>query len=298
MRGRKYIVVILLSWMIIAVLGLAIGFDNRRMEQAELAHVDNLAERGAELFAQNCIVCHGIAGQGHVGPALNVAALKGDPREDTDLFDMLYRTVAHGRAGTSDPTWVLLENDEWASYTAMPAWSQDAGGTLNELHLRAVVYFIMMGDWSAVSRHVPDGNYILDDNGRQDSAAMIARLPVGVDISAEASLRGREIFVNRACIGCHAIGGLGNSIGPDLSRVGAWAANLDDDQWRAFLEAWISDPAAVTNRTPAYWSNYGGPITDVSSLPEPSEVPPTQMPRLGLSEQEVSDLVTYLLSLK
>ena len=211
---------------------------------------------------------------------------------------MLYNTIAHGRPGTSEPTWYMLENGSWASYTAMPAWSQEAGGTLNEQHLRAVVHFIMMGDWNSVNRHVPPANLIVDESGRMDRDAMIARLPAGSGLSDAASVRGREIFVDRACIACHSIGGLGATVGPDLSKVGSWAANLTEDEWRAFLEAWISDPTQVENRLPGYWSNYGGPILDVSDLPQPSEPPPTQMPRLGLSEEEIHDLVTYLLSLR
>ena len=298
MRGRKYIVVIVLSWLIALSLAFALAFERSRMERAEIAHAQALAERGAEIFAQNCIVCHGVAGQGHVGPPLNVPGLKGDPREDTDLYEMLYNTIAHGRPGTSEPTWYMLENGSWASNTAMPAWSQEAGGTLNEQRLRAVVHFIMMGDWNSVNRHVPPGNLIVDESGRMDRDAMIARLPAGSGLSDAASVRGREIFVDRACIACHSIGGLGATVGPDLSKVGSWAANLTEDEWRAFLEAWISDPTQVENRLPGYWSNYGGPILDVSDLPQPSEPPPTQMPRLGLSEEEIHDLVTYLLSLR
>lgn len=298
MRGRKYIAVILLAWLILIVIGIALAFESARMEMAEAAHLQSLAERGAEIFARNCTVCHGVGGQGHIGPPLNVASLKGDPREDTDLYEMLYRTIAHGRPGTTDPTWVRLENGAWASYTAMPAWSQEAGGTLNEMQLRSLVVFIMMGDWSKVGRHVAAPNLATDASGRVSRELTVARLPAGVDISAEASRRGREIFFDRACIGCHAIGGTGGSVGPDLSKVGAWAANLTEDEWRAFLSAWIKNPAAVQNRMPAYWSNYSGPVIDTASRPEPTPPPPTQMPTLGLSDEEINDLVTYLLSLK
>lgn len=298
MKGRKYIVVIVFAWLIILTLGFTLLFDRTRMQMAEEAHIQTLVARGAEIFAQNCIVCHGVSGQGHVGPPLNTPGLKGDPREDTDLYDMLYRTVAHGRPGTTTPTWQRLPNGEWASYTAMPAWSQEAGGTMNELHLRALVYFIMMGDWRMVSQHVPPGNVITDPAGRMDRDATIARLPSGVDISETASLRGRELFVDRACIACHAIGGIGNSIGPDLSKVGSWAVNLSEDEWRAFLTAWITNPSAVENRAPKHWSNYSGPLADDAELPQGIELPPTEMPALGLSPEDVDALVTYLLSLK
>lgn len=268
------------------------------MSQAEMGHMDSLAVRGAEIFAQNCIVCHGIAGQGHVGPPLNVAGLKGDPREDTDLYEMLYRTIAHGRPGTANPSWQSLSNGEWASYTAMPAWSQDSGGTLNEQHLRALVHFVMMGDWASVNQYLPGANLVTDASGRVNRTATLARLPAGVNISEEASMRGRELFVDRACIGCHAIGGLGHTIGPDLSKVGSWAINLSDEEWGAFLAQWITNPPAVPNRAPTHWSNYSGPIQSDTVLPDTPALPATEMPALGLSADEVAALVTWLLSLK
>lgn len=299
MRGRRYIVVIVFSWLILLTLGFAITSDRPRMGQAEDMHIESLAERGADIFAQNCIVCHGLAGQGHVGPPLNVAGLKGDPREDTDLYDMLYQTVAHGRPGTANPSWLALDNDEWASYTAMPAWSQEAGGTLNEQHLRSIVHFIMMGDWASVGKYLPPPNMINDpETKRPDREAILARMPQGISISESASMRGREIFYDRACIGCHAIGGMGDTIGPDLSTVGSWPVNLSDAEWGEFLTAWITNPPAITNRAPQHWSNYEGPIGDIASLPEMPDLPPTQMPALGLSAEETEALVTYLLSLK
>lgn len=340
MRGRKYIVVIAFSWLIILALGFAIGYDPMRMEQAEEMHLQALVARGAELYAQNCIVCHGVAGQGHVGPPLNIAGLKGDPREDGDLYDMLYRTVAHGRPGTPNTKWQRLPNEQWASYTAMPMWGEDSGGPFNELHLRAVVHFIMMGDWGQVGRQVPAPHLVVDPaTGRTDRAGTIARMLPGVGISEEASMRGREIFFDRACITCHAIGSVGHTIGPDLSRVGSWAVGMSEEEWGAWLKQWIANPQAVPDRAPTYWSNYSGPLlvpmqvgagaregsqgataTEEGvaggstagqsmpgmagglefgiEIPDPVPLPPSQMPALGLTQEELDALVTYLLSLK
>src|SRR5690625_606531 len=134
--------------------------------------------------------------------------------------------------------------------------------------------------------------------GRVDREATIAALPHGVDISEEASYRGRELFYDRACISCHAIGGVGHSIGPDLSMIGAWPVNLTEGEWRAFLSQWIDDPSSVVYRAPTQWSNYEGPIQVDPEESREIDLPPTEMPALGLSEEEIDDLVTYLLSLK
>lgn len=341
MRGRKYIVVIIFAWLAILALGGVLAFDTTRMDQAEQAHVASMVARGAELFANNCIMCHGIAGQGHVGPPLNTAGLQGDPLSDGDLYDMLYRTIAYGRPGTTTPKWQRLPNEQWASFTAMPTFSEETGGPFNEMHLRALVYFIMSGEWGMVGRYAPAPNLLPDEHNRPNREAVLARMPSGVDIEAGVARRGQEIFYDRACITCHALGGVGGYVGPDLSRVGSWAVGISDEAWREWLRGWIDNPQAVADRAPVYWSNYAGPLllptpvhaqapeappeagavpgsegTDAGleagrqipgvapgldfgiEIPDPQPLPPSQMPRLGLSDEELDILTQYLLSLK
>ncbi|OAI38617.1 hypothetical protein AYO38_09235 [bacterium SCGC AG-212-C10] len=92
---------------------------------------DGRVERGALLFANNCRTCHGIKGEGFVGPALN-----GTIREEGGLSNfqdqsplilaanqaLIRKTLQCGRAGT-----------------LMPAWLKDNGGSLSRIQIEHLV---------------------------------------------------------------------------------------------------------------------------------------------------------------
>lgn len=331
MRGKRYLAVTVLAWLTIIVLGWYFYYDVPRMERAQAQHKEELAAIGAVLYARNCVVCHGPVGEGVVGPPLNIESFRGDPEENAEVYDLIRRTIVNGRPGTSDPTWVRLDNGVWASYTAMPAWGVEAGGPMNEQQTAALAHFIMMGDWSRVGRYIPSPTpWINSETGQVDWAL----LPDAQGIPPEASQRGKEIFVSRACVSCHTLGQVGGFVGPDLTKVGSWG--LDEE----FLKAWIRNPSAVVERAPRYWSNYGGPyqfpvvashgedallegtVRDETGetvgtgqggvpadtrlggalpefpIPNTQSLPPTTMPALGLTDEEIEDLVYYLLNLK
>lgn len=77
-------------------------------------------KQGAMLFAENCAVCHGAAGQGRVGATLS----KDWPSIRPDL--RVGETIRNG-----------IED------TFMPAWSQANGGPLDEVEIEALVYYIL-----------------------------------------------------------------------------------------------------------------------------------------------------------
>ena len=172
MIGRKYIVVTVLAWLSIISLVFVLAFDSTRMEIAEAQHMETMIARGAELYAENCMQCHGAAGQGFVGAPLNTEDLQGDPRTDQDKYFEIYSAIAHGRPGTTVPKWLALPNGQWASYTQMPAWHVDNDGPLNEMHIRALTYFIMSGEWNRVRTPLPV--YATDDDGNESTEATIA----------------------------------------------------------------------------------------------------------------------------
>jgi len=332
-RGKRYLAVTVLAWLNIIVLGWYFVYDISRMERAEAQHKEELAAIGAVLYAQNCVVCHGPLGEGVVGPPLNVESFRGDPTENTEVYDLIHRTIVHGRPGTTDPLWVRLDNGMWASYTAMPAWGVEAGGSMNEQQTAALAYFIMMGDWNRVGRYIPAPTPWIDS---ETGEVLWHLMPDAQGIPPEASQRGKEIFVNKACISCHTLGQVGGFVGPDLTKVGAWG--LDEE----FLKEWIKDPPSVVERAPRYWSNYGGPyqfpvravhgrdaaidetvpdrigemvegaagqeidqpqvaggaVGPEFPIPNTQSLPPTTMPALGLTDEEIEDLVYYLLNLK
>jgi cytochrome c oxidase subunit II len=93
---------------------------------------------------------------------------------------------------------------------------------------------------------------------------------------AAAAQRGRELFLDGACAGCHTIRGTEarGTVGPDLTHL----------QSRSTLAA-----GTIPNRPPTLrdW------VRDPQHLK-----PGTRMPRLELSERELDDLVAYLETLR
>lgn len=76
---------------------------------------------------------------------------------------------------------------------------------------------------------------------------------------------GRPQVFGQMCVACHAVDGRGGNVGPALDGVG--------DRYDAeYLERWLHDPAAVKQGT--------------------------QMPRLPLSDEQISELTTYLSTLR
>ncbi len=92
-----------------------------------------------------------------------------------------------------------------------------------------------------------------------------------------ATLKGKQTFLSLACVGCHTVKGTtaGGKVGPELTHVagkksiaGGVLSPVNEEN----LTKWISNPPAVK--------------------------PGTQMPNLGLSQEQVHDIVQWLLTLK
>jgi cytochrome c oxidase subunit II len=100
-------------------------------------------------------------------------------------------------------------------------------------------------------------------------AALIA-LAVVLSSSAVAAQgrpveRGRQLFTEHGCHGCHTVGKMGTPIATDLSRIGLRYG-------RPQLEAWLRDPS--------------------------TQRPTAHMPRIRLTATEVTALAAYLASLR
>lgn len=268
-----------LSWALVLLWGIYWAQEGDRMAATGTAFRAETLEEGARIYAQNCVACHGQLGEGVVGPSLNREALRGDPENDRETYEFIYQTVARGRPGSVVTRWQKLPNGEWASFTAMPAWSTQFGGPLNEQALRQVVSFLMAGDWQRVARYIPPPR--LD-----------GQLPVAEGVPGDVQRRAQEVIRQKGCLACHTIGNTGGLIGPDLTHLGSWGVD------QAFLKDWISNPPATANRAPVWFSNYGG--IDASGRPSGARIDygPTQMPNLGLTEEELDVVTRYLLGLK
>ncbi len=103
-----------------------------RIVYAQQAQLETDLDQAMTLYAENCSVCHGLAGEG-IGstPGLNTVSLK-----EVD-FASLEKIISRG-----------LYN------TAMPAWAIEDGGPLNEYQIDTLVMLIQNGDWQATQDRV------------------------------------------------------------------------------------------------------------------------------------------------
>ena len=136
---------------------------------------------GAELYAENCAVCHGASGEGRIGANLS----KNWPSIRPDLT--IRNIILNGVPGT-----------------AMPAWSQAYGGPLSVEEVDAIVAYIL--SWQ-------EGDFIIVTPAVQAATrASITPIP---EIEGDPN-RGALIF-DENCVVCHGMDGEGR-IGATLSK--------------------------------------------------------------------------------
>jgi cbb3-type cytochrome oxidase cytochrome c subunit len=97
------------------------------------------------------------------------------------------------------------------------------------------------------------------------TAGLVVGCGTGVNGQERLVSRGRQLFMDHGCHGCHTVGAMGSPIGPDLSRIGA-------RRDAAYLDKWLRDPA--------------------------QQKPTAHMPKIAMSEQDVRALASYLASLR
>jgi putative heme-binding domain-containing protein len=219
-------------------------------------------ESGARIFRSHCASCHGLRGTGGLGPDLTSGTFV-HGSSDADLF----RNIGQGIPGTAMPA-VFFEGAQ--------VWQ--------------IVAFVRSLSDSVVAKPAPG-----------DAA------------------RGQAEFREQGCIGCHLVRGEGGVKGPDLSVIGSQRS-------AAYLRESILDPNR--NVSPEFWvakiisengtahagfilnqDTYTIQLLDFSrgleTLPrsefkdfgiERSSIMPEYKGKLR--DEQVNDLVKYLLSLK
>ncbi len=219
-------------------------------------------ESGARIFRSHCSSCHGLRGTGGLGPDLTSGSFF-HGSSDADLF----RNIAEGIPGTAMPG-VFFEGTQ--------VWQ--------------IVAFVRS----------------LSGSGAASS------------VTGDAA-RGERQFRRQGCIGCHLVRGDGGVKGPNLSVIGSQRS-------AAYLRESILDPNSIVS--PDFWvariinkdgtahsgfvmnqDTYTVQILDFSlglqTFPrsgfkdfgiDRSSIMPAYKGKL--SDQELNDLVSYLLSLK
>ena len=120
--------------MLLAVVSLMIPVfwitESNAQELSKLRQHTTDVSRGAALFAQYCFQCHGINGQGLIGPKLN-----GNPAVNKLTDADILRIISGGIPNTSDPSQLL-----------MPAWLEDYGGPLTQIDIQYLFALIRSSD--------------------------------------------------------------------------------------------------------------------------------------------------------
>lgn len=128
--------IVLLS-LLLVLIGAYTVWDPFRAEAEDKRTREKIAERAAHTYARNCRVCHGNAGEGRIGPALNPETRASaratnpslidftDPNKRAENQSLVKNIITCGRLGT-----------------IMPPWAQEQGGGLNDEQIRQLVILI------------------------------------------------------------------------------------------------------------------------------------------------------------
>jgi mono/diheme cytochrome c family protein len=230
------------------------------------------AALGAPLYLQHCTSCHGIQGQGVDAPPL-----RNNQYIQTGGDQSVFATVAEGRPGTE-----------------MPAWLQGNGGPLIDAQISSVVAYL----------HTLQGVATLPTAPPEPPEPTETPLPSGAPTleparpsepggPGPAALLTGEVGRGRAefglyCAACH---------GPEgMEEVGIPNPGSDDG---IVPELNPIDPT-IANRDPKVFAINVDLFIEHGSVPEgPS--PMIMMPSFGdskmLTEQEIADLIAYVMSL-
>jgi mono/diheme cytochrome c family protein len=121
----------------VAVFPLYRSFEPAARDEARAAQLVSLQSEGEQIWSVNCASCHGLNGEGGVGPALNSKQFLQASSDDQTIL-----LVSVGVPGTQ-----------------MSAYSQDFGGPLTSEQIKSVAVF--MRSWEPTAPDNPDWRAML-----------------------------------------------------------------------------------------------------------------------------------------
>ncbi|MFL7891514.1 MAG: c-type cytochrome [Anaerolineales bacterium] len=148
-----------------------------------------------DLYATNCAVCHGAAGEG-IGdtPALNTEAVH--VISATDLF----KVISRGR-----------------SNSLMAAWADEEGGIFSNSQVDDFVTFIQQVNWEYVEARVDELGLtppqVIEMEVSEGMLAALSTLPEGDTLSS-----GLLVYADH-CAACHGTNGAGTIIAPAIDSA-------------------------------------------------------------------------------
>jgi mono/diheme cytochrome c family protein len=199
---------------------------NRRDAEAE-SQIDISVERGAEIYASNCVVCHGAEGQagdGRIGIPLNTAQNQTtDPILGREREQVIRSAIERGRGAL------------------MPAWLDSEGGPLNQEQVNDLIHLIREGGWELALE--ADIAHNVEAYGVAGTST-----PPPPPTPANPGDAGEAVFSIK-CATCHIDNNHPNGgvSGPNLTGLASmettpiYGSPVDAE----YLSAWVTDPQAV-----------------------------------------------------
>lgn len=264
--------------LVMVILGVAAIFEPARLQETSLAYTGRQIEKGAVIFQQTCVECHGLEGRAQAcqtfageeipckGLPLNHAPLLcGEPSQrmqqmnwSSSKQNFIRQTISAGRPGT-----------------LMPVWSANFGGPMEDYKIDQVTDFIL--------------NWANDPDLCGEEGIVAVEWPENFDeLPAGDAANGPAAYQTYGCFACH-----GDPQGASSSAtVGPWLGNIGNDastrveglSAAQYIYESIMDPNAFI-----------APQCPNGPCPEPS---PMRMdyPNI-MNEQDMADLVEYYLTL-
>jgi mono/diheme cytochrome c family protein len=207
-KKRSYWIESLIGLGATLVIAAALGFyilnESSRITQSQAEVLNSQLDEAMTLYAENCVVCHGAAGEG-IGatPPLNNPALPTMP------FEEIAKTIARGRY-----------------QTAMPAWSAEDGGPLSDYQIDELVLLVQHADWGQTGDRVVNlGLSPLIPFTTEPDPVLFAQV---AELQDGATLQNAIQLFAANCVSCHGADGLGTGIAPALNDADTRAKAVDE----------------------------------------------------------------------
>ncbi len=202
----------LATLLILVVLGTAALREPSRLVEAAQDQLIEAVTEGTDLFAENCVVCHGAAGEGLGSyPALSNEGVQSMAYED------LFRTIDRGRYGT-----------------AMAAYGSDEGGIFTDAEIDSLISMMQYADWNKVEQRVADLGLtpppIEVVEVPEEMVALVSTLPDGDALSSGLTLYAEN------CVACHGSNAEGTTLAPALGSDELRTRLTDDDLARIIAQ--------------------------------------------------------------
>lgn len=248
--------------------------EANRMSASQADLLAGAIVQGEKIYAQNCVVCHGAAGEG-------ISAYPGLSNEGVRTMDYeaIYKVIERGRHNT-----------------AMAPWGVEEGGVLNSMQIDQLIAMIQYGDWDRTGQTVERLGLtpptVISVEISDDILAELAGLPHG-DVIATAL----PVYAAN-CTGCHGAAGEGTTIAPALNSPDLRSQQTDAELDRIITNGLPGTLMAGWNQalTAVDISNLVGLIRYWDEIP-PGLIPQPELPPIASTDAEVIAAGQQLFSL-